>query len=321
MQIRRAETADEEALASIRRRAILALAVPAMSREAAERWATRGAADRVARAMREHDVWVAVEGAAIGWVEVDRDRVAALYVSPSCARRGVGSALLTFAETSIRSSGYTTARLESSQNALDYYLRRGYLRCGPADSHGAWPLRKDLAAVLGLHDARASAADREWLTNVYPFYLHDLSEFDEHYYTLNDRGLWEPDHLPSWLQDDTDHPLIIRQSETRVGFALVNRAPSADMMPGFRFRLAEFFILKRYRRTGIGLRAAQALFHRFRGPWQLSILACNAPAIAFWRRVLGDQARLQEESGPSAEIVYAFDTDRGKADESSRPLA
>jgi len=32
---------------------------------------------------------------------------------------------------------------------------------------------------LGLHDARASAADREWLTNVYPFYLHDLSELGE----------------------------------------------------------------------------------------------------------------------------------------------
>jgi len=120
MQIRRAEAADEEALASIRRRAILTLAVPAMSREQAQRWATRGAADRVARAMREHDVWVvAVEGAPIGWVEVDRDRVAALYVSPSCSRRGVGSVLLTFAKTSIRDSGYTTARVESSQNALD----------------------------------------------------------------------------------------------------------------------------------------------------------------------------------------------------------
>jgi predicted acetyltransferase len=172
---------------------------------------------------------------------------------------------------------------------------------------------------LGLCDARAFAADQEWLTNVYPFYLHDLSEFDEHYYTLNDRGLWEPDHLPSWLQDDTDHPLIIRQSETRVGFALVNEAPSIHMMPGVRFRLAEFFILKRYRRNGIGLRAAEALFDRFRGRWQLSILARNAPAIAFWRRVLGDQADLKEESGPSGEIVYIFDTDRGQTNESSRP--
>jgi predicted acetyltransferase len=92
-------------------------------------------------------------------------------------------------------------------------------------------------------------------------------------------------------------------------------------MPGFRFRLAEFFILKRYRRTGIGLHAAQALFDRFRGRWQLSILARNAPAIAFWRRVLGDRASLQEESGPCRELVYAFDTDRGKVDESSRPSA
>lgn len=151
MQIRRAEAADEEALASIRRRAILALAVPAMSREQAQRWAARGAADRVARAMREHEVWVAVERTAIGWVEVDRDRIAALYVSPSCSGSGVGSALLTFAENCIRSSGHATARLESSQNALDYYLRRGYLRCGPADSHGALPLQKDLAAITPNH--------------------------------------------------------------------------------------------------------------------------------------------------------------------------
>jgi putative acetyltransferase len=146
MQIRRAEAADEEALARIRRSAILALAVPAMSIEQAETWATRVAADRIARAIREHDVWVAVEGVAIGWVEVDRDRIAALYVAPSETRRGVGSVLLAQAETYIRSSGYATARLESSQNARDFYLRRGYRRSGPPDSDGACPLSKDLAA-------------------------------------------------------------------------------------------------------------------------------------------------------------------------------
>ena len=147
MQIWRAEAADEEALASIRRRAILALAVPAISMEQAEQWTAHVAADRIARAIRDHDVWVAVEGVAIGWVEVDRDRVAALYVSPSCSRRGVGSVLLALAETYIRSSGYATTRLESSQNALGFYLRRGYLRSGPPDADGACPLRKDLAAV------------------------------------------------------------------------------------------------------------------------------------------------------------------------------
>jgi len=46
-----------------------------------------------------------------------------------------------------KTARHTTARLESSQNALDYYLRRGYLRCGPADADGALPLRKDLATA------------------------------------------------------------------------------------------------------------------------------------------------------------------------------
>src|SRR5262245_50425223 len=144
MQIRRAEPGDEEALARIRRSAILALAVPAMSRSQAEQWVTRAAADRVARAMRDHDVWVAVDEVAIGWVEVDRDRVAALYVTPSCSRRGIGSILLARAESSMRTVGHTTTRLESSPNALDFYLHRGYVRCGAPDGEGAYPLRKDL---------------------------------------------------------------------------------------------------------------------------------------------------------------------------------
>jgi putative acetyltransferase len=145
MRIRRANATDEDVLARIRRNAILELAVPAMSMKQAERWSARAAADRIVRAIRDHTVWVAVEGAVLGWVEVDRDRVAALYVSPDCARRGIGSALLARAETSIQSSGYATARLESSPNALDFYLRRGFRRCGPPDAEGAWPLHRELA--------------------------------------------------------------------------------------------------------------------------------------------------------------------------------
>jgi hypothetical protein len=77
-----------------------------------------------------------------------------------------------------------------------------------------------------LRDARRSGADREWLTNVYPFYLHDLSEFDLACYTLDDRGVWMPDPRAGWLEEDDDHPLILVEAGRRVGFALVNQAPS-----------------------------------------------------------------------------------------------
>lgn len=145
--IRRAQATDEQALADIRQRAILTLAVPAMSIEQAEHWARTMAPDRIVRAIQDHHVWMAVEQAAIGWAEVDRDRIATLYVSPSCAQRGIGSALLTLAETFIRSSGYTVGRLEASQNALSCYLHRGYRHSSPPNADRAYPLHKALATI------------------------------------------------------------------------------------------------------------------------------------------------------------------------------
>src|SRR5216683_1643746 len=121
---------------------------------------------------------------------------------------------------------------------------------------------------IELRDARRSPADREWLTNVYPLYLHDLSEFDDHYYTLDDRGVWMPDH--------------------RASFALVNQAPSPHMQPGMDFRMSEFFVLRKYRGQGVGRRAVITLFDRFRGKWEIFELTRNAIAISFWRRVIGE---------------------------------
>ncbi len=162
---------------------------------------------------------------------------------------------------------------------------------------------------LELRDARRSPADREWLTNVFPFYLHDLSEFDLTFYTLDDRGVWMPDHRPSWLQEDGDHPLIVLESGRRVGFALVNQAPSRHVGPGMDFRMAEFFVLRAWRGRGIGRRAVLALFDRFRGKWEISELPRNAAAIRFWRRVIGEYGggRHQETSDASG-VRQVIDT-------------
>lgn len=142
---------------------------------------------------------------------------------------------------------------------------------------------------LELRDARRSATDRAWLRNVYPLYLHDLSAFDSAYYQLDARGNWQPDHLPSWLGDDHDLPLVIAVAGRRVGFALVNQAPSPHIMAGCDFRLSEFFVLRRERRSGIGTLAAHAVFDLHPGRWEVSELVRNEHAIRFWRRVIGER--------------------------------
>src|SRR6266480_2483694 len=130
IEIRRADPSDDAALSAIRRSAILELAVAAISPSQAEEWANQAAADRVTRAIQHHAVWVAVQGVPVGWVEVDEDRVAALYVAPHCSGRGVCSRLLLRAEAAIRDGGHAAARRETYPYTATFYLRRGYLPSG-----------------------------------------------------------------------------------------------------------------------------------------------------------------------------------------------
>jgi len=160
---------------------------------------------------------------------------------------------------------------------------------------------------IELRDARLTVVDRAWILNVYPLYLHDLSEFDAGYYQLDDRGVWQPDHLPAWLAADRDLPLLIVVDGRRVGFALVNRAPSPHVAPTRDCRMSEFFVLRRERRTGIGTRAAHAILERHPGRWEVSELVRNEAAIRFWRRVIGEHTGGRfEESADADELRQTF---------------
>ena len=53
------------------------------------------------------------------------------------------------------------------------------------------------------------------------------------------------------------------------------------------FDMAEFFVMRRYRRKGVGAAAATAAFDRFKGPWEIRQRRENVAATAFWRRVIG----------------------------------
>ena len=69
------------------------------------------------------------------------------------------------------------------------------------------------------------------------------------------------------------------------GFALVSRPPR-NRRDQVDFRLAEFFIAVRSRRLGIGRSAAQLIFNRFAGKWEITEFASNRAAVSFWRAIL-----------------------------------
>lgn len=157
--------------------------------------------------------------------------------------------------------------------------------------------------------APVSPAEHSLLRNLYPLYLHDLSEFGNDC-TLDAEGLWQPDYLPYWLSGKPEvHPLLFRLDGRPVGFALVGQAPFPYMTPGRDFHLSEFFILRAERRHGLGRKSAFALFDRFPGVWELSQLPANQAAIAFWRRVIGEYTRGKfEDTTLDGGPTQVFDT-------------
>ena len=69
------------------------------------------------------------------------------------------------------------------------------------------------------------------------------------------------------------------------GFALVRALESSEL--GVLYSMSEFFIVRKFRRQGIGSRVAKLLFDMFPGRWEVSQEAGNKDAQEFWKRVIG----------------------------------
>lgn len=148
LQFRLANPSDVTSLHDIRVAAIRHLALTHLSGREAEDWAGRGGVPRVERAVANDEVWVALLALeVVGWIHRAANSIEGLYVPPSAARRGVGTALVKLAESRIVQTGGQLVVLESSLNAVGFYVRLGYAPAGNQSSSGAVPMRKHHAAT------------------------------------------------------------------------------------------------------------------------------------------------------------------------------
>jgi len=84
---------------------------------------------------------------------------------------------------------------------------------------------------------------------------------------------------PEWV------PFLIFYHDKVAGFALVV-SDGFSQTRGMVRILPEFFILKKYRRQGIGKQAAFQVFDKFPGKWDVMESDYNALGQAFWRKVI-----------------------------------
>jgi predicted acetyltransferase len=55
--------------------------------------------------------------------------------------------------------------------------------------------------------------------------------------------------------------------------------------------MAEFFVVRRYRRRGVGTDLAHQVWRRFPGKWEVRVKDANLPAQYFWQRAISAFAK------------------------------
>lgn len=134
---------------------------------------------------------------------------------------------------------------------------------------------------IALHPV--AVPDKPVLDNLMQLYLHDFSEISGA--DADDRGRFDYPQLDLYWTEAGRHPFAIRADGHPAGFALVNRfSPLQDPFEGHA--VAEFFVMRKYRRRGVGRAAAMLLFDHFPGHWEVATAASNIPAQAFWRSTI-----------------------------------
>lgn len=128
------------------------------------------------------------------------------------------------------------------------------------------------------------AKQKAVIEHLMQFYLYDFTQYLD--IDVNAEGRFNPypDLDEFWTSRDTCYPYLITYNNKPAGFALVERM---DVPTEGDFNLSEFFVMKKYRRSGLGTWAAHQLFDRLRGRWKVTQISTNTPAQAFWRKTIG----------------------------------
>ncbi len=123
------------------------------------------------------------------------------------------------------------------------------------------------------------------LANLLELYAHDFSEFID--LKLGADGCFGYKHLPLYWKESNRYPFLIMVNGHLAGFVFVRRG-SAITNDTDVWDMAEFFIVRGYRRVGIGTKVANEVWEKFPGRWEVRVRERNQKAMKFWARAISE---------------------------------
>ena len=128
--------------------------------------------------------------------------------------------------------------------------------------------------------------DEKTITNLFQYYIYDMSEYTG--FSPNLEGTYAVADSISKLSDywtRTEHyPYLILVDGEIAGFSLVRRYP---LNPEY-FDVGQFFVLRKFKRMGVGKRAFKLSVSKHPGKWITRVLLDNKGAFDFWKKVISE---------------------------------
>jgi predicted acetyltransferase len=130
---------------------------------------------------------------------------------------------------------------------------------------------------------KALEIEKSVLRQLLELYAYDFSEFDGA--DVNDHGYYGYTFLDHYWTEESRHPFFIRVDGCLAGFVLISSY--TYILPlGNAKSITEFFVMRKYRRMGIGSIVAVEVFDQFPGKWEVIQHEDNHVSKRFWAAVI-----------------------------------
>lgn len=128
----------------------------------------------------------------------------------------------------------------------------------------------------------------ELIRNLYQYYAYESSDWEQEDVEVDGRFYIHEEHLARYWQDPQWSAHLILVDRFIAGFLLIEQSelPGVDAL-----ELADLFILKKYRRQGVGNAVASQVLSSGSNNWLVRFYRQDEGALAFWQTVLRGLAR------------------------------
>ena len=125
--------------------------------------------------------------------------------------------------------------------------------------------------------ARVGTESAGIIANLCVLYMHDMAEW--FLFDTDAEGRYGYDLTAHWQRGDRFY--LARVDDAIAGFAVVGSG--AQWLDASSRDVNKFFVVRRYRKAGVGDAMARAIWAAEPGGWSVRVFEGNVPAVPFWR--------------------------------------